>query len=43
MMKKEKKEGSMPKESFLVELTTGSIKRKKRDTILQLPSKARDH
>jgi len=38
-MKKEKEEGSMPKDSLAVELTSGSIKRKQRDTSLQLPSK----
>jgi len=35
MMKKEKKEGSMPKDSLLAELTSGSIKRKQRGISFQ--------
>lgn len=41
MMKKEKKEGNMHKDSLVVEIISGSIKRKKRDIIFQLPSKTK--
>jgi len=43
MMKKEKKEGRMAKESLVDGITSRPIKSKKMDTILQPPSKTEYH